>query len=284
MIRPDEGRSHAPEELERAWRDRDAKTLVAAVATWLTAQRRGRALSDHTVRAYTTGIASFLEAIGSKPLGQLARRDIQNWLDTITETSATTTVQVRYAAVKNLLLVLSDHGLVPPNVTRHHRVPRRATAGGPTAVRPYLQEELDALLATADVTEDRVVILLASNLGMKIGEIDRLHWDHIDFERGTIVLEDGRRLLCDEDTLAALRRLRRAGRTPKVLPFGAARARQRFRRVSERAGIAYQGRGLQALTYSAGLRSEFLALDIDLLQAALATTTPRIEQEEDHFP
>ncbi|UCH25466.1 MAG: tyrosine-type recombinase/integrase [Trueperaceae bacterium] len=122
----------------------------------------------------------------------------------------------------------------------------------------YRAEELE-LLITAAEPADRVVVLLGAHAGLRLSEMAALRWADVDVagRRLTVVLGKGgktaavalSRRLCE--SLAALPR----GHSEDfVLPFRAARARERFKQLCRRNGVRYRGREVHGLRHSAGVR------------------------------
>ncbi len=177
-------------------------------------------------------------------------------------------VAVRLAAGKLLYNALRYARVTDANPFEHVRI--AATDRAPEEKRKhYTAAHLKRLLGTVDDVADEVVVLLGAHAGLRIHEMARLRWRHVNLSEGEIVvLGKGRKragVALSGVLTGALGRLRARGDTRKrsatksggrdesyVLPWRELTIRNRFRGLCERAGVPYEGREVHGLRHAAG--------------------------------
>jgi integrase len=201
-------RSFRTRQEAEAWRD-DARTALGkgtlaapsrialneAAEAWLEGaragaigNRRGDRYKPSALRGYARGLQlHVLPALGTRRLGELARRDVQDFVDD--------QLAHRYdpSTVKNILNPLQA-------------IYRRALSRGHVAVNPTVGLELprsestrDRVASPAEATqllgvlpdEDRALWSTALYAGLRRGELRALRWDDIDLDAGIVRVERG---------------------------------------------------------------------------------------------
>lgn len=190
-------------------------------------------------------------------------------------------ISVRLAAGKLLYNALRYAGVTEANPFEHVRVATQDRA--PEDKRKhYNASHLKKLLTTVDDVAEEVIILLGAHAGLRIHEMARLRWRHVKLEeRELVVLGKGRKraTVALSDVLAdALSRLKsrpdaRKRSTTKsggrdasfIMPWRELTIRNRFKSLSERAGVPYEGREVHGLRHASGTQMYLDTGDIVLV-------------------
>ena len=147
-----------------------------------------RGLSPHTIRAYASDLARYLEWADRLHVDPLhpTHRDLRRYLAELDRAGyARRTISRRLAAVRTFMRFLTDRGVVssdPSRVVSAPRTPRRLPAVVP-------REALRVLLDTPDPDtptgkRDRAVLEILYATGMRVSELAGLHLDRIDLRGG----------------------------------------------------------------------------------------------------
>lgn len=235
----------------------------------------GRGLAARTVRAKTGLLRRFLAFLASSGLEQmemLKAMDVSNYVRSLASMAASTRAGHLYFLREYLRFAVREHGtdpalgaMFPVIVTDKDAVLPSVYRGGEVA---------GALAEVGNASEsplrDRVVMLLASLLGMRSGDIKGLRFEQIDWANRRLSLiqhKNGRRLdlpLPEECALAIIdywKNERRQVQDPNLLlrhraPHQPPVAGNHFHQVVagcfERAGVQTTGRhhGLHSLRHS----------------------------------
>ena len=256
-----------PAELRRraveAARDGDVQALWDMTEAYVLLQGlAGARVSEHTLRAYKTGVALFAEY--ARPAGVQLLRPRPNhgvayarWLEA--KGLSTSSVRVRLAAARSLYAALRWAGAtdaVPFADVRPGRDPVARTEKR----KPYSPDDLKQLLAHAH-PEEAVMILLGAHAGLRSSEIAGLpRMDlHLDEPEPFLVVTGKRQKrqsvpLSGTLTLALRRWLALSTSVgPQVLSGSSADyVQERMRQLCARAGVRYAGRHVHGLRHTAG--------------------------------
>lgn len=271
-----------------AARDMDEAGLWAVLEAFLVLRSsRGARVSVRTLEAYQAGLKALLEWAGPagmsllRPRGNDGFRYVRH-LEALGLAPAS--VRVRLAAARMLYAALrwagaTDAAPFTDVKAAHDPVPAWEKR------KPYADSEVRALLAAAEV-EDRVIILLGSDCGLRVTEMSRmLRGDvHLGGERPYLVVtgkrEKRQRVPLSRRTEAALGAWLSLtpGYGPHLLTIRTRRAiEDRLKRLCERADIPYQG--VHSLRHRAGTKAYKQTRDIlvvrDLLRHANTQVTER---------
>jgi integrase/recombinase XerC len=233
--------------------------LAHHMRTW---GRAGARVSPHTLKSYKSALRAFLgwlvgmglegealvEAIAnpSEELGAAFLRHLEE------EGLRPASVNQRRAALGALYEALRWAGVTQANPfreapTRRDPVPRWEKR------RPYSEDEVKRLLEAAATPEERLLLLLGAQGGLRVSEAVGLRWEDVDLEGRTMrVYGKGRKeatVLLPGPLLEALKVV--AQPTGKVLPWKDPEgARRALKRLAKRAGVPY--RGYHALRHYCG--------------------------------
>lgn len=207
----------------------DGATLRTWVEAWLP-ERAGRRRRESTVGAYAYRLRTYvLPYIGGVKLRELTQLDVEDLAHTLVQRG------LSHSTVKGALIALAaclsdavKGKKMPINVAAGVEVPERARRTADVAAPTV--EQVQAVLAATQGTGLEALVLLLATTGARIGEALGAQWSDLDLERGTwsvgrtITLSvagraqvgartktgDARRVALTPETVAALRRQRRA--------------------------------------------------------------------------
>lgn len=263
----------------RAGRGRIAVPEVFAAefegyASWLA----GRGLAEATVRAKTGMLRrflAFLAGLGLERMTALSIVEVSAYVRSLVAMAASSRASQLHFLREYLRFVVREHGADPALGAMFPVIVTDKDAVLPSVFRPG--EVAGALAEAGNRSEsplrDRAVMLLASLLGLRSGDIKGLRFDQIDWANRRLSLvqhKTGRRLdlpLVDECALAIIdywKNERPAVGDPQVFlrhraphqpPVAANHFHQVVSGCFERAGIEISGRhrGLHALRHSAAV-------------------------------
>lgn len=203
-----------------------------------------------TVRSYALGLTHFRTFLGlERALAEVDERTVQAFVEAQLERGfKPRTINLHLSALRAFGGWAVDVGLWRTNAARlADSVPDDST---PThTMSPH---DLDRLVEAGPdrgsrwYAVERALVLLAAGHGLKTGELCRLTWDAVDFERRTLTVAGGprrgaRTIALGAEVLDALRALPRRGGPILVSPDGAPLKDRRLRAVlakmGERAGV-----------------------------------------------
>ncbi|WP_327141355.1 tyrosine-type recombinase/integrase [Nocardia sp. NBC_01327] len=121
---------------------------------------------------------------GTVLLTDIAQPDIQDWVAELRKTLAPTTVEKCYRLLSASMKSALQAEVVTVNPCHDIELPKP----GPTPERYLEDDEFNALRAPLDDFDQLVVDVLIGT-GMRMGEVQGLHREHIDLKRKTISIE-----------------------------------------------------------------------------------------------
>lgn len=232
--------------------------LLHYLRTW---GRAGANLSANTARSYLSAVrlywrwlkehygdgAGQVAANPSEEVGAAFLRDLE------AGGMRPASLNQRRAALRALYEALRWAGVLGENPferapVRRDPVPRHEKR------MPYSEDEVKRLLEVAGA-EERILVLLGAQGGLRISEAVRLRWEDVDLAgRRMRVLGKGRKeatVLIPKALAEALEGVPQEGRTGPVLPWRSDdAARKALRALCHRAGVPY--RGYHALRHYCG--------------------------------
>jgi integrase/recombinase XerC len=184
-------RSNAHRRIAEAVQRRDHATLWSACAAMLT---EGDGVSDNTITTYRAGALRYLEwcdANGVNVLrpdddvGGLYRRDLMRAYSTLVPSGDKMvrrpnagSVNTRLAGAKVIYRMLKRFKVEHANPFEDVKGVRERRKAN--TIRPaYTERQVVALLANATDPEDRVLVLLGSDAGLRVSEMIALDWSHV---------------------------------------------------------------------------------------------------------
>jgi integrase len=157
-------------------------------------------------------------------------------------------------------------------------------------------KQLEALLRAIDATEHKTgaaLMRLALFTGMRRGEMFKLRWSDIDFDRGFILLRDPKggtdqRVPLNDEARKLFETHPRTKGTPLVFPGRGGRQLQNIRyqvnSIKEAAGLPKEFRALHGLRHVyASMLASSGRVDLYQLQRLLTHKTPRMTQRYAHL-
>jgi len=286
----------AGQDLEALWALTEAYLLLKG--------KRGRRVSQHTLRNYRRGLVQFLVWAGEKEVKLLTPRpnmgeSYVRWLEQgyVPDNSRSrvrqegrlqrSTVQTHLSSVRNLYAALRWAGATestpfadvrpsPDGIPKHLK--RKA----------YSDEAVELLISQAEADKDLealVIVLLAAHSGLRNFEIGTLRRSDLHLDVPTeevpyaVVTGKGDRreeVELSRRTEDALRRYL------AYLPYGelllphttSAHLSRKLRALAARAGVEYKDRQLHGLRHSAGTRTYMQAGDLGAVQQKLRHKDP----------
>jgi len=181
------------EEVGRAFVDRlltatnqdrlKSETTRDFLKRWLRSKREENAKG--TADTYSSTVSLFLQAIGPKadrPIAGITKRDIEGFRDARKQEVGATTVQGDLRCLKAAFNQATMDGLMPANPASTVKKP----PGTAKKRQHFTIEEIGSLLREAPSDEWRTMILLGAFSGLRLGDAQRLTWDSVNFDRGTL--------------------------------------------------------------------------------------------------
>lgn len=240
----------------QACAEHDRATLWALTAAHLLLHgEAGANLSPHTQRAYKRALEDLLDIWSGENLLRPGRDAGATFLRTLESRGLKpASVRVKLAGARALYRALRWSGASRADPFSDNHPPRDPTAPW-DKVQPYSQAEIDSLLTHATPL-DQLLVLLGAHAGLRVSEMTRLTWQHLDLPGRRLQVKGGkgrkgRRVLISTTLAQHLALI-----TPKsgpLLPYRTqARAYQRLQRLCHWAGVT--NRGVHALRHYAGTR------------------------------
>lgn len=152
-------------------------TVEAYLASWLNGKRA--TLAAESVRRYEGRIARLLPYIGKVKLAKLQPSALRDAYAAIGAEVSTTTVQLSHGVLHTALKDAEREGMVARNVAGLVTPPRRDTR----EFRSLRPDDAKALLAAAKGEPLEAFWTLAVTTGCRLGELQALKWDDVDFSR-----------------------------------------------------------------------------------------------------
>jgi len=257
-----------------AARDGDVQALWEMTEAYVLLQGlAGARISQHTLRAYRTGVSLFLEYATPAGVQLLHPRPnhgvaYARWLEA--KGLSTSSVRVRLAAARSLYAALRWSGATDAAPFTDVR-PGRDPVARTEKRKPYSADDIQTLLRHAR-PEEAVMVLLGAHAGLRSSEIAGLPRSdlHLDEPEPYLVVTGKRQkrqsVPLSGTLVAALRRwlALSPGAGPQVLAGSSADyVQDRLRQLCARAGVRYAGRHVHGLRHTAG--TEVYAATSDLL-------------------
>ena len=165
-------------------RPQTASTLSQGWAKSLRVFGETSALATHTVRTYVFDAASFRRWCGDNAIDheQAGRADIAGFLDYLRERTGQANLVRRFAGLRFYHRWLQHRGVRHDDPTEGIRLKQPSHV----AKQPFSRDELTRLLAACRKTQERAVLLLLIDTGLRLAEITGIRLADIDFENETM--------------------------------------------------------------------------------------------------
>jgi integrase/recombinase XerC len=236
---------------------RDGATLAELTVGYLS--MNGRA-GTYTVRNYTAAVLRLARTWENENLLRPSRDAGHLYLRHLEAKQAAATVRVHLAACAALYRALRWAGATEAHPFGDVRVVKRDTRSSHEKREAFAESDLTRLLTAAEPV-DAALVLLGARGGLRLAEALVLTWEnvHLDAAQPSLTVRNGkggkdRDVLLVPELAEALTTLQRDTTSAHVLPYRSpTRARQRLRRLQERAGVKLKpGQSVHSLRHSAG--------------------------------
>ena len=169
--------------LREALRTKDAETIWEAC-------QEAQDMPENTSRAYRCGLLDLLSAWHDVDLLTVTTHDIEKYMEALRESRyAEASIGVKLAAARLLCKVLDDHGFTAGN---SFAFAKRTRSGENESNRePYTTQEFVKLLDAVS-PRNKVVILLATDLNLRIEDMRELRWSDVRREGERYFIADVR--------------------------------------------------------------------------------------------
>jgi len=164
-------------ELDRGLHTSATYTVQHAVDDWLEGGLQGR--SERTRSIYREALKPLLEHIGTRPLRELAARDVRRGLEALSEKRSTRYIQLGRASLARAIRYAEAHDLVGRNVATLIDSPK-GQIGRPS--RSFTLAESLALLEAARESRLNAYVVLSLATGIRTEEARDLHREHVDLD------------------------------------------------------------------------------------------------------
>ena len=165
--------------------DSTARTFFA---TWLARRKHETKLATWMVyRRRVHVFEQFLGVRADRPLGEIAREDIQRFRDSEVERVAAATTNVTIKILRAIFEDARRDNLISDNPAKDVR----SLESSPAQRRPFTVEELRAIVAHAD-PEWRSLVHFGLYCGLRLSDIALLTWQNVDWAADEIRLRTGK--------------------------------------------------------------------------------------------
>lgn len=127
--------------------------------------------------------------LGQIPISQIETNDVQKWLIALKEKGlASKTIRESYGCLKRALDIAVQQHKLRENPCTGAKLPKVSKA----KMTYYSKEEIINALKCAEGTDMYLILLLATNAGLRRGELLALKWKNVDTENGIIHISENR--------------------------------------------------------------------------------------------
>jgi len=184
--------------------------------------------SEHTIRKYVSAVETFLDKYS-----EMTTKSVQDFLDDFDDPN---TRSLYYFALKNFGKFLESQD-VDVGV-KWELIPHQWQDRG---FKALTVDQFRKLLGACKDARERAMVLMAYDLGLRVGELCNLRWEHIDGE-GFVDLErlkEGShvKVPLSPTTLEALKEYKHEVNAQRVFPWTEQTVRRIVREVGRRAGL-----------------------------------------------
>lgn len=249
---------------------RDPEQLWVLTSTYLADQQGdGRSVSTHTLHTYRMGVRKFLQFVAEKSAALDALPHMQVYADWLVASGhSAMTIRTRVTAAQHLVRALQWAGIENDLALQRVKFPKHQGQQKPR--RAYTNDEVARLLRHADV-ETKVMVLLGIEIAFKPTEMLNLRLDEVqqDLNQGSSLhiyrdTREGRvpagSVEVSGDLAQALEHWAVARKGMKnntsrfILSGRVDYIEDKIRQLCQRAGVQYEGAGVEGLRITAGAR------------------------------
>lgn len=166
-------------------------------------------LSPATIRSYRTIIRNYLQVLQTVHVDELTRDQVQVAINQESMAHSPKTVRNIHGFLTAVLQVYR------PDFVLHTTLPQKKK---PSISIPT-EDEIKKLFAMTEGTDLYIPVLLGAVCGMRRGEIGALTWDSIDFDKGTITIDQALVLGEDHEWIEKTTKTTAGTRTIRMIPL-----------------------------------------------------------------
>lgn len=182
-------------------------TLGEAMEKYM--ESKSAVLSPATIRSYRTIIRNYLQVLQTVHVDELTRDQVQVAINQESMAHSPKTVRNIHGFLTAVLQVYR------PDFVLHTTLPQKKK---PSISIPT-EDEIKKLFDLTDGTDLYIPVLLGAVCGMRRGEIGALTWDSIDFEKGTITIDQALVLGEDHEWIEKTTKTTAGTRTIRMIPL-----------------------------------------------------------------
>src|SRR5438094_1587624 len=149
-------------------------------------EREGPLLKS--IRTERNRVLAWAREFRSRPLGQIARAEIEAWRRERVSKCRTSTINRFLSRLRHLFSVAVEWVLLEESPMKGMKFLRENNA----RTRYLSLEECQRLIASCIAPHIRALVTVALHSGMRLGEILDLHWYDLDFASGFILVRDSK--------------------------------------------------------------------------------------------
>lgn len=159
--------------------------LSAWIEHWLKATKPEHKMKTHA--GYQAAVDSYMPTwLGDITLAKLTAEHLEDAYSTLLQKYAGSTVNQLHTVIRASLSLAVKRGKVPVNVAKMVVSQPKAS---PAPVRPLSDTDLDRIYEAMEGSNVEARWMLALELGPRPGEGTAIEWPHIDFDEGSITVE-----------------------------------------------------------------------------------------------
>lgn len=182
-------------------------TLGEAMEKYM--ESKSAVLSPATIRSYRTIIRNYLQVLQTVHVDELTRDQVQVAINQESMAHSPKTVRNIHGFLTAVLQVYR------PDFVLHTTLPQKKK---PSISIPT-EDEIKKLFAMTEGTDLYIPVLLGAVCGMRRGEIGALTWDSIDFDKGTITIDQALVLGEDHEWIEKTTKTTAGTRTIRMIPL-----------------------------------------------------------------
>ena len=182
-------------------------SLAEAIEAYI--DSKSAVLSPSTMRSYRTIHRNYLKTIMDRRVSDITQAMIQTAINIEAMTHSPKTVRNIHGLLSAVMQVYR------PDLILHTTLPQKKK---PTISVPT-EEDIKKLFDLTNGTDMEIPVLLGAVCGMRRGEIGALTWDSIDFNKGTITIDQSLVLSDDHEWIEKTTKTTAGTRTIRMIPM-----------------------------------------------------------------
>jgi integrase/recombinase XerD len=165
----------------------EAESSLGLALHWFGQEMQRLGMADNTRRTYAKAVGLLVRYLGrSRPLCQIGTDDLQRFQAWVEERAGSPkTAELKLTAVRRFFTALYEAGILPVNVAGD-MYPLKAASPLPVVLHPAQADAVRRCVAAMATRADdpdvlpALLVTLLLDVGLRIGEAERLHPDDVD--------------------------------------------------------------------------------------------------------